>query len=166
MGLTVDEILHALGPIIEAVKKRPTERHGRGAQTDGFQDIGAATDAAVDVDFEGVEDVRRVAVQVEEDQDGGRGGVEVAPAVIADWQDRVSMESSVKQTQKRQGEGKGRGRRTSARAGWGKKHVGRKTSDIPHNNAIQTLLGRSARIRSTHDALEHNLPFPMPSQPR
>ena len=82
-GLTVDEILHALGPIIEAVEKRPTERHGRRAQTDGFQDIGAATDAAVDVDFEGVEDVRRVAVEVEEDQDGGRGGVEVAAAVIA-----------------------------------------------------------------------------------
>ena len=82
-GLTVNEILHALGPIVEAVEERPTERHGRGAQADGFQDIGAATDAAVDVDFEGVEDVRRVAVQVEEDQDGGRGGVEVAAAMIA-----------------------------------------------------------------------------------
>lgn len=84
-GLTVDEILHALGPIVEAVEKGPTERHGRRAQADGFQDIGAATDAAVDVDFEGVEDVRRVAVQVEEDEDGGRGGVEVAAAVIAVW---------------------------------------------------------------------------------
>ena len=95
-GLTVDEILHALGPIVEAIEKGPTERHGRGAQTDGFQDIGASTDAAVDVDFEGVEDVRRVAVQVEEDQDGGRGGVEVAAAVIA--VDNIACQWGVKQT--------------------------------------------------------------------
>ncbi|KAL8849452.1 MAG: hypothetical protein Q9198_011141, partial [Flavoplaca austrocitrina] len=48
----------------------------------GFQDIGAATDAAVEVDFEGGEDVGGVEVEVEEDEDGGWGGVEVAAAVV------------------------------------------------------------------------------------
>ena len=53
-------MLHALLAIIQRIEERPPHSDRRSAQAERFEDIGSATDAAVDVDFDLVKDVRGV----------------------------------------------------------------------------------------------------------
>lgn len=75
-------MLHALLPVIKRVQKSPPYRYRRSAQTERFEDIGAAAEAAVDVDFQMIEDVGRASLEFEEDEEGGGGGVEVAASMV------------------------------------------------------------------------------------
>lgn len=69
------QVLHALLSVREGIEVRSTDAHRRGAQRERLEDVGAACDAAVDVDFEfvGCEDPWADPMDLEEGEDGGLG---------------------------------------------------------------------------------------------
>lgn len=76
------QVLHALLPVAQTVQERPPDPHGRRAERERLEHVGAARDAAVDVDLAPVEDVRADAVQLQQREQGRLGRVEGAPAVV------------------------------------------------------------------------------------
>jgi hypothetical protein len=48
----VDEVLDALLAVVDSVQERSTHANSRGTQTHALEDVGAATHAAIDEDFE------------------------------------------------------------------------------------------------------------------
>jgi hypothetical protein len=71
----VDEVLDAFLAIVDGVQERSAHANGCGAQTHALEDVGAATHAAVDKDFELREDCGAVELAFEEGHDrGGRSG--------------------------------------------------------------------------------------------
>ena len=102
----LNQVLHALLPVPGRVQETAPDAHARGAQAQTLEDVRAAPDPAVDVDLEpsprpsapppaavavaariplrGREDLGKAPVALEQDEDGGRAGVEVAAAVVAE----------------------------------------------------------------------------------
>ena len=48
----VDQVLDALLPVARRIQETPPDAHGRRAEAQTLEDVGAAPDAAVDVDLE------------------------------------------------------------------------------------------------------------------
>ena len=86
--LTVNQMLHPLLAVVRREQHAASHADGGRAERHGFQDVGAATDSAIHVDFHLVEDLRAALVEFQERDDGRRAGVQVAPAVITE-QDAV-----------------------------------------------------------------------------
>ena len=63
----IHQVLDARSSVVHGVHERPTQADPFGTETERFQDVGAASDAAVDVDFHLAEDLGTVAVQFEQD---------------------------------------------------------------------------------------------------
>ena len=76
------QVLHALPSIAQTVQERAPDPHGRRPQRERLEDIRAARDPAVHVDFAPLEDIRARAVDFQQDQHGRLRRVEGAPAVV------------------------------------------------------------------------------------
>lgn len=66
-------MLDALVAVVDGVEEGAPEADGRRAETEAFEDVAAAADAAVDEDLEGVEDGGAVELAFEEGEEGGWG---------------------------------------------------------------------------------------------
>ena len=77
-------MLHSFRIVIEGVEKRSANRDSCRTKAHCFKDVRTPTDAAVDVNFEAIEDLGTNFVKFEEDENAGWRCVKVATAVIAD----------------------------------------------------------------------------------
>lgn len=62
---TINQMLHALLSIIQCIQERAPHHDRPSPQAERFEDVGSATDAAVDIHFDLVEDVRGVFMKFE-----------------------------------------------------------------------------------------------------
>ena len=86
--LTVNQMLHPLLAVVRREQHAAAHADGGRAERHSFQDVGAATNPAIHVDFHLVEDLRAAFVEFQERDDGRRAGVQVASAVVTE-QDAV-----------------------------------------------------------------------------
>lgn len=78
LELTLHQMFCAFRTIVQCEEERPSHSNCLGTETQCFEDVSAAPEAAVDVDLHLIEDLRALFVQFEEDQDGRWAKVKIA----------------------------------------------------------------------------------------
>lgn len=81
--LTVNQMLHPVRSVIQSVEKRSPNGYRRRSEAERLEDVGAPPDAAVNEDFELVEDFRAAFVKLQEHEDRRWESVQVSAPVIA-----------------------------------------------------------------------------------
>lgn len=76
-------MLDPLLPVVGCKQRTPTHSDGPGPKGNRLENVGAAANAAIDIDLHAVKDLRAALMKFQQRDDGRRAGVEIAPAVVA-----------------------------------------------------------------------------------
>ena len=76
------QVCDAFEAVVQSVQIRSAKSNGRGAQTESFENVGSAANAAVDEDLEFAKDGRTYFMQLEEHKERSRRCIEVPPSMV------------------------------------------------------------------------------------